>query len=330
MYGIKEKITREYILSRISEEDIFHKYLSIIPNTIDYFCNPMRTDSHADCRFYRDGSRRLKFNDFAYKVNLDCFNVVEKLYQCNYYQAMDIVVKDFNLLGSEVNMQVIADLEKELKTARAKGELRVMRKEFTPRELEWWKSEGLHKETLDIFNCASLQNVWYNGNLIYSYKKHDPGFVYHLKEGTYNYKCYFPTREKYRFLQNVNDCLQGYEQLPESGDFLIVGKSLKDVMNKYQYQIPSVAPMAEGCELTDEQYADLSERFFHIFSLFDRDRAGMIGAQKMRKRFGIKPILFGDPLFRKKSEPKDFTDHHVKYGASYMLDLIEEAKYNLL
>jgi len=329
MFSSKEPITREFILNRISEEDIFHKYLNIYPNVTDFFCNPMRTDSHADCRFYRDSRRVLKFNDFAYKVNLDCFNVVQRLYSCNYYKAMEIIATDFNLLGTEINKDVIENLNKEMARAKQLGELRVKRKDFLQSELAWWQSEGIYKSTLDYYKVGSLMHVWYNSGIIYTFKKSDPGYVYHFGE-QYDYKCYFPMREKYRFLQNVNNILQGYEQLPETGDFLIIGKSMKDAMNCYQYEIPSIAPLSEGSMLSDEQYGELSERFFHIFTLYDRDRAGMIGAQKMRKRFGIKPILFGEGLFKKKEEPKDFTEYHKKFGTGYMLDLIEEAKFNLL
>lgn len=328
MFSSSPDITKEFVLSRITEEDIFFKYLSIIPNTTDYFHNPLRTDSHADCRFYRDYRGVLKFNDFAYKVNLDCFNVVQRLYSCGFHKAVEIVCADFELLGTEINKDVIENLNKELARTNKSAELRIKRKDFTVSEIEWWKSQGIHMSTLEHYNVRSLLNIWYNGNLIYSFKKSDPGYAYWF--GEYDYKCYFPSRTSYRFLQNSNTILQGYNQLPETGDFLIIGKSLKDVMNKYQYDIPSIAPLSETTILTDEQYADLSERFFHIFTLYDRDRAGMIGALKMKKRFGIKPLLFGEALFKKKDEPKDFTEHHIKYGTQYMLDLIEEAKYNNL
>ena len=74
MFEYKENLSKEFLLSKVTEEDIFMKYLNIYPNLNDYFRNPLRTDAHPDCKFYRDSRGTLKFKDFAYGMNIDCFN----------------------------------------------------------------------------------------------------------------------------------------------------------------------------------------------------------------------------------------------------------------
>lgn len=334
MYQYQEELTRLFVLSRISEEDIFFKYLGIYPNMTDYFRNPLRPDSTADCRFYRDSRQVLKFNDFAYKMNLDCFNVVSRLHNnANFNEVLKIIAEDFNLFESDINYSLAERLETFKKDNKSQYvDMKVQRRDFTKWDLEFWQKNGWSLETLKIFKVSPLLRAWINGNQMYTYSSKDPGYVYFLGNdelGRPHYKLYFPLRDRYKFIQNIGDAIQGLEQLPEHGDFLIITKSYKDVGCMFNYDLPSIAPMGETVLLSDEQFEDLNNRFFKIFTLFDRDRAGMIGSQLYRKRFGTIPLLFdarNNQLFRNKTDPKDFTDHHIDLGIQEMLDIINYTK----
>lgn len=336
MYEFKdeeEKLTKEYILSRISQEDIFYKYLGISPNTVEFFSNPLRADSHPDCKFYRDSRNVLKFHDFAYKWNVDCFNVVCRIHNCNYGEALHIIAKDFNLKDSSVNYTPnIIPFETKESIGR---DIKVKRKEFTKEELLFWEENGWTKEMLDFYQISSLLYVWLDNNKIYTYHKRDMGFVYYFGMSKHllpQYKLYFPQRTRFRFLQNTGNILQGYKQLPEGGDLLVITKSMKDVGLLNAYGIPAVAPMSESNVISEEQFEDLSNRFFHIVTLFDRDRAGMTASKRYKDKFNTIPLLFdaNGKLFRGPDDPKDLTDHFKEYGNNFMIDLIEDTKQYLL
>lgn len=316
-----EPLTKEFILSRITEEDIFLKYLNIYPNLTQRFRNPLRDDAHADCVFYRDGRGVLKFKDFAYRINVDCFNVVMIVWQVNYGHALKKIAEDFKLYEKDIDFSVVANWKEVTeKAAKKLSIIQVKRKEFTKEELEWWREQGIHKNILSLYKVSSLQLVWLNGDVIYSYSRKDPGYVYHFGSD-YNYKIYYPFRQSYRFLQNISKTtLQGWEQLPEEGRFLVITKSMKDVMCLYTYNIPAVAPTSETILISEELFSKLSDRFFYIFTLFDRDKAGTHMTWLMRKKYNTIPLIFD------KEEPKDFTDNFKKYGTSYMSELIEEIK----
>lgn len=328
-----EPITKEFILSRITEEDIFLKYLNIYPDLNGRYKNPLRDDNQADCNFYRDSRGILKFKDFAYRMNLDCFNVVQLTRtNGNYGLALKQIVEDFKLETKDIDYSVVANWKEAVEKASKKlSVIQVKRKEFTKEELTWWFEQGIHKDILHLYKVGSLQLLWLNGDIIYNYSRKDPGYVYHFGSD-YNYKAYFPFRIAYRFLQNISKTtLQGYEQLPKEGRFLVITKSLKDVLCLYSYDIPSIAPTSETILIDESQMAELQDRFFYIFTLFDRDRAGMQMSQIMRKKYSTIPLLFDSKgLFRKKEEPKDFTDHYKKYGTSYMNELVEEIKQQYL
>lgn len=328
-----EPLTKEFILSRISEEDIFVKYMNIHPNTYDYFKNPLRADNHADCRFYRDGRGVLKFKDFAYNLNIDCFNLVMMVFpdHNNYGLALRKIAEDFKLYEKDVDYSVLSNWENNIKDASKKFSIiAVKRKEFTKDELLWWQEQGIYKEVLSHYKVSSLQMLWLNGNLIYNFNKKDPGYVYHFN--LYNYKAYFPLRKEYRFIQNIDrNTLQGYEQLPKEGTFLVITKSMKDVLCMYSFDIPSIAPSSETVLINEKDFSELANRFFYIFTLFDRDRAGMHMSWIMRKKYNTIPLLFESKgLMRRKEEPKDFTDNYKEFGTSYLQDLIEEVKANYL
>lgn len=333
MFEFKEELTKEFVLSKITQEDIFMKYLGIYPNETDYFRNPLRTDTHPDCKFYRDSRGMLKFKDFAYQMNIDCFNVI-KIIDKNIVTWNDVlqkIAKDFDIYNKEIDYSIKSDWEKAIRTtSKLFSSIRIKRKEFSREEIDWWWEQGIHKEILDKYKVSSLQTVWLNDNVIYGYKKHDFGFAQHF--GEYNYKCYFPLRKQWKFLQNLpQTILQGYEQLPATGDYLVITKSNKDVMSLYGFDVPAIAPTSETVLIEEKRFIELQSRFLIIFTLFDRDRTGMTLSQQMRKKYNTIPLLFesNNKVFRMKEEPKDFTDHYKRYGSRYMLDLIEEIKQTI-
>lgn len=72
--------------------------------------------------------------------------------------------------------------------------------------------------------------------------------------------------------------------LPESGDYVVITKSLKDVMVLYEFGIPAIAPISENCYLTEAQHAKLVRRFKHVVLLYDNDRAGKYNAIKFYRK----------------------------------------------
>lgn len=62
------------------------------------------------------------------------------------------------------------------------------------------------------------------------------------------------------------------------GDFLVITKSLKDVMTLYEYKIPAIAPCSENIFITESQYDRLKTKYKHILLLYDNDSAGLHSA----------------------------------------------------
>lgn len=327
-----EPLTKEFVLSRITEEDVFLKYMNIYPSLTGRYKSPLRNDSNAGCNFYRDSRGVLKFRDPAYRINIDCFNLVSLVApEANSYGlVLKKIAEDFKLYEKEIDYSILTNWEEAVQIASKKLTIiQVKRKEFTKEELLWWQEQGVYKEVLNFYKANSIQILWLNGNIIYSYSRKDPCYVYHF--GEYLYKAYFPNRVSYRFLQNIGkSMLEGYDQLPETGLFIVITNSLKCSMCMYSFDIPAGNPPSESTLLEEVLMIELQSRFTYVFTLFDRwkngktDKAGAHMSWLMRKKYGTIPLMFD------KDEPKDFCDNYKKYGTSYMSELINEIKEQLL
>ena len=90
-------LTKEYILSKISEEEIFEHYGVRIQKGL--FCSPIRRDKHPTVAFYRNKTGRLIMHDFGDNTYTDCFALVEALFNVSYYKALVIIANDFKLIN---------------------------------------------------------------------------------------------------------------------------------------------------------------------------------------------------------------------------------------
>jgi hypothetical protein len=90
-------ITKEFILSRISEEEIFEHYGIRVQKGL--FCSKIRQDRRPTVSFYRNKSGRLIMHDFGDSSFIDCFAYVQILFQVSYYKALQIIANDFQLIS---------------------------------------------------------------------------------------------------------------------------------------------------------------------------------------------------------------------------------------
>ena len=92
------RITKELILSRVSEEALMSHYLGV-PITKGLFRSPLRSDKHATCGFYRSNKGELRFKDFRGDHNMNAFDVVMHRFNCSFYSALQIIANDFGIIS---------------------------------------------------------------------------------------------------------------------------------------------------------------------------------------------------------------------------------------
>ena len=313
--SLQPKITKDFILSKVNQESIMQYYTGLDVSS---------SDNHITCSFYKSKSDILYLHDFATNEHINCFQVVMRLFNCNFYEALNIIAKDFELIEGThqtSNFKIVPEL-KESESAK----IQVQIKEYTTEELEWWNQFGISKKTLKKYHVFSLQYVFLNGELKFTSSKQCPIYGYYFgkdKNCKELWKIYFPTNKEHgiRFLNNLpNKKLQGYKQLKDSDDILIITKSQKDCMCFYEFNINAVSPSSESTFCSEKQIEEFKNRFKHIIVIYDQDKAGKHNMYKIRLKY---PELdyFVIPSYLK---AKDFSDLVKLYGKEKVKELLNE------
>lgn len=326
-YLIQPKIDKDFILSKINQESIMQHYTGNDVTSKKLVTSCLRSDNHVTCGYYKSKSGVLYMHDFATGEHLDCWNLVMKMFNVNYYQALEIIAKDFCLIDSNIvkTKPIIVPEIKETESAI----IQVQIKSFTQKELDWWQQFGINKKILKKYHIYSLQYVFLNGELKFTSSEKCPIYGYYFgkdKNSKELWKIYFPfNKEKgIRFINNLpKKVLQGYHQLPKTGDLLVITKSMKDVASMYGFGITAVSTPSESTFISDKQLEEFKSRFKHIVVLYDSDRPGKHNLWLIRKKY---PEL--NYFVLPNNLEKDFTDTLKVIGTDKMKELIEQFMSN--
>lgn len=323
-----EKLTQEELLKHNSEETYMEHYLGI-PVKKGLFKSPLRKDNTPTCSFYRDKAGRLIFKDFRGDFYGNFVEVVKFKYNVSYHKALAIIANDFGILLNpelEKHKSCIKEYTNNVLKPSEESIIKVKVKDFTKEELDWWGSFGIGLTTLKKFFVFSCEIVFLNDQ-IYSYStptNFNFGYFYPSRDSKKQFwRIYYPQNKKYRFISNWNKTMiQGFHMIPKSGEFLVITKSMKDVMLCYELGIPAIAPNSENLFITEAQWDNIVIKFRKIFLLYDTDLAGVSNSKRIKKKFPKIQVL----LIPRKYKAKDLTDLYKKLGTEKMLNLVEEAK----
>lgn len=313
------ELKKSLILEKVTQEQIFEKYLGYEIDTESNFLNPLRPDRKASCRFYYNSEGKLYFHDFG-KFHWDCFAVVQYRYGLKFIEALRKIVEDFTLV--EVDVQFVN--EKPL-IVKERIDIQVAVRDWTREDLKFWERGCISEEILRNGNVYPLKAFWVNKEYFKCWKS-DPTYCYYFGNGLY--KIYFPSRKEGRFFQNLNQSVdnitQGYYGLPRTGDHLIITKSYKDVLSMRAFNIIADAVISETHLLLPERIEEYKKRFTHIYTLFDNDQTGRRLAIKYWKTYNIPYLMFP------KGWGKDFFDNASIFGRYHMAEIVEEIQKKLV
>ena len=324
--SLKPTITKDFILSKVNQESIMQHYTGQDVNSKKLFTSVLRTDNHITVGYYKSRSGILYMHDFATNEHLDCWNVVMKLFNCSYYQALDIIAKDFGLIEGNHQISTFKVIPEIKETESAKIQVQI--KDYTQEELDWWLQFGINKKLLKKYHVYSLQHVFLNGELKFTSSPKCPIYGYYFgkdKNSEDKFKIYFPFKQDYRFIGNLTQkILQGYKQLRDSSDLLIINKSMKDTMACRALGFDSISPNSETTFPNEKQIEEFKKRFKHILVVFDNDKPGLHNLWLIRKKY---PELnyFWIP---KKLGAKDLTDLIKLVGIEKVKELINQFMSN--
>lgn len=330
-YSIPDKLSADLILNKVSEESIMQFYLGIDVKSKKLFRSPLRNDHKPTCSLFRNSKGKLIFKDFATNDYLDCFEVVKRKYNCNFFEALKIIANDFGIKHDSSIKKNKGTIKLDIPRIEDKeiARIQVEIQSFTDLELKWWAKYGIREETLKKFNVFSCKHVFLNGNIFSQSQQHCPIFGYYGGKLKINnekielWKCYYPKNTSYRFIGNYpSNILQGFKQLPKSGEICIITKSMKDVMALYEYGISACAPNSETVIPKEVVIENLLNRFKYVFALWDCDLVGVTFLNKIKRKYPKLKCF----IIPRKLGAKDFSDLRAKYGykktKQYIIDYL--------
>lgn len=258
--NITNKLTKNYILSKVDQITIFSVYFNLPIETIQYcidtgefIISPLRTDLHPTCGFRYDNRGKLKFKDFAGYFWGDCFDAAAYiLSNIDKYKNLDVNSKEGFITvlrhitftfkdifyGTEKDPLISDNIKEALtKIKKEKQIIELVIRKWNLSDENYWKQFNVDLQTLNINFIYPIEQFYINRKINpepkYYYSEKDPCYGYILgkdRQGIYNIKLYFPNRNKSttRFITNCNH-LEGIYQLEKDDyDIIILTKSTKD------------------------------------------------------------------------------------------------------
>jgi hypothetical protein len=307
MMIVRKYINTDIILSKVSELDIYKRYIGDI-NVKEMIHSPLRGDDNTPSfRLQYSNNGRLTFIDFGTGQKGDVFTFVLLMFPMLGFTDM------LEKVYSDMNCQIIPSRyipnNKKIRKQSAFPEIRIQRRSVKESDILWWASWGISKDTLNKFRVIPISRFYLENYGWWSCRT--DCYAYDLLN---EWKIYRPHEETMRFISGGNT-LQGYDLLPETGDICIIQKSYKDVMLMNEFNIASFAPQAESIDVPEHIMKDILERFIHVYIWGDPDVSGEAFVKRHVDRYGIKGIFNDD-------DTKDITDHCRKYGKQSTQDLI--------
>lgn len=308
----EDHLSRDMILARIRDIDIFSYYCTNFKEIGVKFCSPLREDNRPSVTITMYNGKLL-YKDYGHpEHSFDCFGFIMHLFGCKFYEALSIIDNDFGLnlslhkiekaftrgyLGSMTNKNVY---NKPVVVIKKKA------RPWMKKDADFWSQYLISKKTLIRFAVSPISHYWINDNR-FSCK-----LSYAYKIGS-KYKIYSPY-DDVKWMSNTNSKqIQGYDQLPKKADVCIIASSLKDVMCLFEMGIPAVAMQSEMQLPLRKTIEELKERFKKVAVFYDNDftnpnNPGQTMAKKICKEYHLNNIYLPEDY-----GVKDLSDYIAKF-----------------
>lgn len=253
------KLSKQYILDKVSQITIFSVYLNLSNNIIqncinnaELICSPLREDVHPTCGFRYDNRGKLKFRDFNGAFWGDCFDVVayimsdmyNKQYTVNDKEDFIKILRHITFTfkdifyGQERDINMINSISASVENIKHKKPIiEVVVRQWNKQDIEYWGNKHVDIGFLNTHFVYPVDQYYINRNINpepkYYYDNNDPCYAYNLgrdRNGIYSMKLYFPYRSKQctRFITNCNHLEGIYNLERKDYDIIVITKSTKD------------------------------------------------------------------------------------------------------
>ena len=155
------------------------------------------------------------------------------------------------------------------------------------------------------------------GEFVFEIKKGQLTFAYLENDKFQIYSPYLDKSKKW--FNNMSGLCHGLDQLPKTGELLIINSSRKDIMCLFETSgVLSIAPTSETSNIPKDVLKDLKNRFKRIVIWFNNDQAGLKAAHKMSLEENLDFIFIPYEY-----DEKDISDFYKIHGQVKTEELIK-------
>lgn len=265
------------IFDYIDDVEIYLKLLGYIPDTKHKYKSPFSTDNNPSFSFYQ--RETLLWKCFSSNKSGNAIGLVAEVCNLSYKEAIDHIYNKYPLRRNFIPFK---------REVSKPANIQVLLFEKVPSSFyKYWEDFHVSKETLDLYNIKPAKEVWLNNYLLTSYTDKNPVIRY-LING--KYKIYQPYSKKNKWISNCRTIdVQGYKQLPATGDLLIISKAMKDICVWRELGFDAIALSSETANLSVDLVEEMRSRFKNVLCFLDNDNAGL---ETMNKYHELHQISF--------------------------------------
>lgn len=332
----KEYISKEAILRHFSSYDVFRYYCGDF-EIGKAFKSPIKTEKKPSFNIFVHKSGQLFYKDFRFGSG-DFVQFIREKYTLNYRDALSKICIDMGLsdLYQHNNIQEHYISKKEpvkydfdIKEVK-KQNISIRSRKWKGYDYEYWKQFGISLRSLKNYKVVPISHIFIGDNIIKA-EPHAYAFIEN-KDGYRSYTIYQPFSENHKWLKDHDSSVwYGWEQLPKTGDTLIITKSRKDIMSIVDVlDIPSTGLQNEMILPKPQVVQELITRFKDIYVLYDNDydkdlNYGVEFGRKFADEFYLSQIII--PSFYKS---KDFSDLVKNHGQKVAKEAYKDMVNNIL
>lgn len=250
-----------------------------------------------------------------------------------YLAVLDKIRKDFNIEGLDyyhgkyelkkaLNPPILKKQSDKLIKSSSSTIIRFHSPGWNDKNVLYWKEKyKILTTTLELYNVFPITHYWIN-NWMFEADK-DKSYCYIVNDKRKIYQPLISDKSRKWYANTTKEDVQGWIQLPEKGELLIITKALKDIMCLYQhFGINAVAPGSETSFIPEDKLEELRKRFKRIIILFDNDKQGMISARHFSELYKLE--YFYLPTIEDNKKIKDISDYIDNFNLEYTKQLLNK------
>lgn len=310
----------EDLFSRVNQFEIWWDILEEKLQEFELIRNPFREDTRPGC-WLSEYNNNVYLIDFADK-HVSLLNALQLKYNLHYYEVMQYVNTKYNVGYPDNPVSPLTKRQVKLRTNKETGPFKAHisfeRRYWEPRDEAFWTPYGISSEQLETYGVFPVymyrKNNKYDKVIKHTYPV-DLCYAYTFDNG--NIKLYRPFGNRNKWSTNT-DKHDVWGPLFPLSKTAFVTSSLKDllvlenVLGKDIY-----AGQNEHVIFDNDWIESMNNLYDNVYLLYDNDRSGKKGAEKIASLSGWIPIYIDG-----RSGCKDPAEYYVKYGEKKLFDHI--------